>query len=72
MERETFGANRRRSSNLHPAVARLGVGTIVWTVVAIWILFSRSYYGILLFGVVVGFVALAMLQAIYGVSASVL
>jgi hypothetical protein len=70
MDRERFGANRRRSAHLHPIVARLGIGTIVWTLLAIWILFSRSYYGILLFGVVtflVGmFVALPALLFRFG------
>jgi hypothetical protein len=52
MDRQSFGTNRRRSASVHPVVARLGIGTIVWTLGAIWVLFSRSYYGILLFGVV--------------------
>ncbi len=70
MDRETFRANRQRSSSLHPVVARLGIGSILWTLLAIWILFSRSYYGILLFGVVtflVGmFVALPSLLFRFG------
>jgi len=52
MNRSSHGANRRRSENVHPVVARLGIGSIVWTLAAIWILFSRSYYGVLVFGVV--------------------
>ena len=52
MSRETFGRNRRQSLEVHPVVKRIGIGTVLWTVAAIWILFSHSYYGILLFGVV--------------------
>src|SRR5262245_34889115 len=52
MSRETFGRNRRQSLEVHPVIRRLGIATILWTVAAIWILFSHSYYGILLFGVV--------------------
>jgi len=52
MDREASGANRRRSLRLHPAVVRLGVGIVVWGVLAIWTLFSRSHHGVLLFGVV--------------------
>jgi uncharacterized membrane protein YhiD involved in acid resistance len=37
---------------VHPVVRRLGIGAILWTVAAIWILFNHSYYGVLLFGVV--------------------
>ena len=58
MSRETFGRNRRRSLQVHPVIRRLGVATILWTVAAIWILFSHSYYGILLFGVVTFLVAI--------------
>ncbi|MGE0162933.1 MAG: hypothetical protein AB7S71_07320 [Dongiaceae bacterium] len=51
-------------------MARLGIASIAWTLLAIWILFSRSYYGILLFGVVtflVGmFVALPALLFRFG------
>jgi hypothetical protein len=52
MNRVSFRTNRRRSVSVHPVVTRLGIGTIVWTLGAIWVLFSRSYYGVLLFGVV--------------------
>lgn len=52
MSRETFGRNRRQSLEVHPVIRQLGIATILWTVAAIWILFSHSYYGILLFGVV--------------------
>jgi hypothetical protein len=52
MSRETFGRNRRQSLDVHPVIKRLGIATVLWTVAAIWILFSHSYYGILLFGVV--------------------
>jgi hypothetical protein len=37
---------------VHPVIKRIGIATVLWTVAAIWILFSHSYYGILLFGVV--------------------
>jgi hypothetical protein len=70
MNRESFGTNRRRSTRVHPVVTRLGIGTIAWTLGAIWVLFSRSYYGVLLFGVVtflVGtFVALPWLLFRFG------
>jgi hypothetical protein len=70
MNRESFGTNRRRSARVHPVVTRVGIGTIAWTLGAIWILFSRSYYGVLLFGVVtflVGtFVALPWLLFRFG------
>lgn len=52
MSRETFGRNRRQSLEVHPVIKRIGIATVLWTVAAIWILFSHSYYGILLFGVV--------------------
>jgi hypothetical protein len=58
MDRVSFGTNRRRSTSVHPVVKRLGLGTIAWTLGAIWVLFSRSYYGVLLFGVVTFLVGL--------------
>jgi hypothetical protein len=36
----------------------LGIGAILWTVAAIWILFNHSYYGVLIFGVVTLLVAI--------------
>jgi hypothetical protein len=52
MDRERIGANRPAARSVHRAVVRLALGAMTWTVLAIWILFSHSYYGILLFGVV--------------------
>ena len=46
---------------MHPFVGRIAIGLIVWTVGAVWVLFSHSYYGPLLYGIVtlpVGFFVL--------------
>jgi hypothetical protein len=52
MDREGIGANRPAARGVHRAVVRLALGATIWTVLAIWILFSHSYHGILLSGVV--------------------
>jgi hypothetical protein len=52
MDRERIGANRPAVRSVHRAVVRLALGAMIWSVLAVWILFSHSYYGILLFGVV--------------------
>ena len=57
MSHDTSRRNRRQSLDVHPVIRRLGIGTILWTVAAIWILFNHSYYGVLLFGVVTLLVA---------------
>ena len=57
MSHDTSRRNRRQSLDVHPVVRRLGIGTILWTVAAIWILFNHSYYGVLRFGVVTLLVA---------------
>ena len=57
MSHDVSRRNRRQSLDVHPVVRRLGIGTILWTVAAIWILFNHSYYGVLLFGVVTLLVA---------------
>jgi hypothetical protein len=59
--RERHGANRPLWDHVHPAIRRIALGLIVWTVGAVWVLFSHSYYGPLLYGVVtllVGFFVL--------------
>jgi hypothetical protein len=59
--RERHGANRPLWNHVHPAIRRIALGLIVWTVGAVWVLFSHSYYGPLLYGVVtllVGFFVL--------------
>lgn len=53
---ETPSAIRPVWSHVHPVVRNLALGVIAWTVGAVWILFSHSYYGPLLFGVVTGVV----------------
>jgi hypothetical protein len=58
MKHQTFGRNRRQSLDVHPVIKRLGLATILWTLAAIWILFSGSYYGVLIFGVVTLLVAI--------------
>jgi hypothetical protein len=64
-DRERYGANRPLRDHVHPAIRRIALGLIVWTVGAVWVLFSHSYYGPLLYGFVtllVGvFVALPMI-----------
>jgi hypothetical protein len=50
--RERIGANRPLWDHVHPAIRRIALGLIVWTVGAVWVLFSHSYYGPLLYGVV--------------------
>jgi hypothetical protein len=52
MSHDASRRNRRQSLYVHPVVRRFGIGTILWTVAAIWILFNHSYYGVLIFGVV--------------------
>src|SRR5262249_3783992 len=59
--RERYGANRPLWSHVHPMIRRVALGLIIWTVGAAGVLFSDSYYGPLLYGVVtmlVGFFAL--------------
>jgi len=59
--REGHGANRPLWDHVHPAVRHIALGLIVWTLGAVWVLFSHSYYGPLLYGVVtllVGFFVL--------------
>ena len=51
-DRERYGANRPLRDHVHPAIRRIALGLIVWTVGAVWVLFSHSYYGPLLYGVV--------------------
>lgn len=51
-DRERFGANRPLWAHVHPAVRRIALALIVWTVGAVWVLFSHSYYGPLLYGFV--------------------
>ena len=50
--RETQGGNRPLWEHVHPAVCRIALGLIAWTIGAVWVLFSHSYYGPLLYGVV--------------------
>jgi hypothetical protein len=50
--RERYGANRPLWEHVHPAIRRIALGLIIWTVGAVWVLFSHSYYGPLLYGVV--------------------
>jgi hypothetical protein len=52
MRHERSGQNRPLWLGVHPMVIRLAVGATIWTVAAVWILFSHSYYGILLFSVI--------------------
>jgi len=50
--RERIGANRPARLHVHRQVVRIALAAIAWTLAAVWILFSHSYYGPLLFGVV--------------------
>jgi hypothetical protein len=61
MRHERYGGNRPLWLGVHRTVIRLAVGATIWTIAAVWILFSHSYYGILLFGVVSFLVAMFML-----------
>jgi hypothetical protein len=59
--RERYGGNRPLWEHVHPAIRRIALGPIAWTIGAVWVLFSHSYYGPLLYGVVtllVGFFVL--------------
>jgi len=42
---------------LHPAIRRIASASSLWTIGAVWVLFSHSYYGPLLYGVVTLLVA---------------
>jgi hypothetical protein len=57
-DRERRGTNRPLWLDVHPFVGRAALGLIVWTVVAVWALFSHSYYGPLLWSVVTFLVAI--------------
>lgn len=59
--RERSGANRPLWTDLHPVVGRLALGLIIWTVGAVWVSFSHSYFGPLLFGVVTFLVGIFVL-----------
>jgi FtsH-binding integral membrane protein len=50
--RELPGGNRPLRDHVHPVIRRIALGLIAWTVGAVWVLFSHSYYGPLLYGVV--------------------
>ena len=51
-DRERLGANRPLWDHVHPFVGRVALGLIIWTIGAVWVLFSHSHYGPLLYGVV--------------------
>jgi len=59
--RERYGTNRPLWDHVHPFVRHIALALIAWTVVAVWVLFSHSYYGPLLFGVVTLLVAFFVL-----------
>jgi hypothetical protein len=60
-DREKPGANRPLWDHVHPVVRRIALGLIAWTIGAVWVLFSHSYYGPLLYGVVTLLVAFFVL-----------
>jgi len=50
--RESPRANRPLWLGVHPLIPRIALGLIVWSIAAVWVLFSHSYYALLLHGVV--------------------
>ena len=64
VNRERHGANRPVWDHVHPAIRKIALGLIVWTLGAVWVLFSHSYYGPLLYGVVTLLVGLFVLLPI--------
>jgi hypothetical protein len=50
--REAIGGNLPERLHVHRRIVGLALAAIAWTLAAVWILFSHSYYGPLLFGVV--------------------
>ena len=51
-------ADRPLWLEVHPLIRRVAVALAIWSLAAIWLLFSHSYYGPLLFGVVTFLVAM--------------
>ena len=50
--REAIGGNLPERLHVHRRIVGVALAAIAWTLAAVWILFSHSYYGPLLFGVV--------------------
>jgi len=63
-KRERYGSNRPLWEHVHPAIRRIALGLIAWTIGAVWVLFSHSYYGPLLYGVVTLLVGIFVLLPI--------